>query len=76
MSTEEFKRMMLGEFKCDSRKHTLEERLQKYYTDTPSSMSNRYAMVKWKEFKNWCEINGYTKGEINKAKKARHYDMK
>lgn len=75
MTNIDLDRMMLGEFKCNSRKYELEERLQKYYTDTPSSMSNRDAMVKWKEFKLWCNINGYTPSEINEAKKARYYDI-
>ena len=57
------------EFKADERFQALCERLQKYYNDTPSLMSNRHAVQQWNLFKLWCRNNGYTQDEINIAKR-------
>lgn len=60
-------------FEINTRDSRLQDRLQQYYDETPDSMSNKDAMVKWREFKEWCRIEGYTPEEINKAKQARCY---
>lgn len=49
---------------------TLEQRLEKYYTDTPESIVNKGENGYWREFLRWAYINGYTMDQINDAKKA------
>ena len=67
---------MQGVFVVDSRFSKLCDRLQKYYTDTPSSMSNKEASNHWKSFKQWCDERGFNNDDIQRAKKARFYEMK
>lgn len=75
MDNVERKRYFFGAFTPDTRFIKLCDRLQKYYLEAPSSMDNREAMIRWKSFKSWCDDNGYTQEEINKAKKAKRYEM-
>jgi len=67
----EYMNMYLCDFKPDMRAIELHERLQKYYDETPDSMSNKDALQKWKEFKEWCNYFGYTQEDINNAKKEK-----
>jgi hypothetical protein len=73
MTQEYFKQQFLCEFTPDSRFQELCERLQQYYIETPDELSNKEALVKWKEFREWCRIMGYTIKEINEAKYATQY---
>jgi hypothetical protein len=75
MTQEEFRKQILGEFIPDSRFQELCERLQQYYTETPDELSNKEALIKWKEFREWCKIMGYTTKEINEAKYAIQYTI-
>lgn len=68
LPAEEYRKQMLGEWLPDKRLEALYQRLEKYYKDTPDSMSNRNAMPYWLEFRKWCDRNGYTQEEINRAK--------
>lgn len=70
-----FKEQYYQDWHDQSRFGILCDKLQEYYSATPSSMGNREAMTKWKEFRVWCKENGYTGKEINAAKRARYYDM-
>lgn len=65
-----------GTFVVDSRFSKLCDRLQKYYADTPSSMSNKEAIHHWRLFKQWCDDHGFINDDIQRAKKARFYEMK
>lgn len=56
-----------GEFKPDYRMEILIDRLEEYYVDTSNS-NNKYAIERWKAFKDWAQ--GYTQEEINLAKKC------
>lgn len=60
-----FTKMYLGEFKVDESQLALDERLLQYYKET-ESCDNKYAMQRWKEFKQWAI--GYSAKEINQAK--------
>lgn len=68
-ASEDYRALLLGNFVPDEREIALHERLVKYYKDTPDSMSNRDALPHWKLFTEWCFNNGYTREEINNAKK-------
>jgi len=61
----------LGEWSPDPRQWELHDRLQKYYDDTGDGVSNKDALLEWKEFKRWCSYGGYTQEEISKAKRAK-----
>lgn len=63
------------ELPLDSRFTRLCDRLQEYYLATPDSMTNKQALIHWKQFKEWCLAHGYTSEEINRAKQARMYKM-
>lgn len=69
LSTEDFKRQCLCEFTPDQRDVDLHKRLEQYYHETPDSMSNKDALVCWKQFKQWADERGYTQKEINHAKR-------
>lgn len=71
----QFREMYLCHWTVSSREQLLQERLQQYYLETPDSMSNVNARIKWKEFREWCQVMGYSVEEINKAKRARQYHM-
>lgn len=73
MDHAEFKRQMLGDFTPDQRTIDLHERLQRYYRDTPDSMSNLDAQPFYEDFKQWCAERGYTNDEIVRAKKNARY---
>lgn len=60
---------LYGRFEPDEKYILLVNRLQQYYDDTPDSMSNRNATLLWKKFIQWCNERGYTRDEINKAKR-------
>ena len=68
MNNNIFKSQYECNFAPDSRWLALCDRLEQYYRDTPSSMSNKAALPKWHNFLNWCRDNGYTRDEINRAK--------
>lgn len=70
MSKEELLIHLNGEYKPDERINALLDRLSLYYTDTPDSMDNREAMRHWKAFLQWADRRGYTRKEINQAKKV------
>lgn len=61
----------LCDFKLDERMATLHDRLQKYYDDTPDSVSNQAAMTLWADFRQWCLRRGFTQEEINQAKRGK-----
>lgn len=61
----------MGEFKPDIRMVELHDRLQKYYDETPNEMNNKDALIKWKEFKEWCSYFGYSQDAINQAKRGK-----
>ena len=63
---------LLGEFKPDERAIELHDRLQQYYNETPDSMSNKGASPKWQAFLMWCDMRGYTREEINNAKRQNY----
>ncbi len=63
----------LCNFTLDNRFIELCDRLQKYYDDTPDSISNKDAIYHWMEFTRWCTHRGFTQNEINKAKYSRKY---
>jgi hypothetical protein len=65
----ELSALLYGDFTPDEREIALHERLVKYYKDTPDSMSNRDALPYWKAFNKWCNGNGYTREEVNNAKR-------
>lgn len=67
---DEFKRLWLGEFVISERERAIQERLQQYYDDTPSSMLNKEAMIHWQLFKSWCRRHDYSQVEINAAKRS------
>ena len=62
--------LLQGEFTPDPRLVALRDRLSQYYKDTPDSVSNQAAMGYWREFKQWCNDHGYTRDEINRAKRS------
>lgn len=64
-----YKITLYGEFLPDKRFIALCERLKMYYIQTPVEMDNKKAMFYWKEFNKWCADHGYTREEINEAKK-------
>lgn len=64
----EFNVLLYGEFKPDYRYEELCKHLAEYYKDTPDNIDNKTAMKRWRLFKAWCSVNGYTQREINKAK--------
>lgn len=63
---ETYKNEILGTFVIDQRMVDLEERLLQYYNETMFG-DNKYAMSRWKAFKDWAI--GYTNKEISQAKK-------
>ncbi len=67
MTQEEIKRMYQGDFKPSI--WALYERLRQYYKDTPSTMHNRVAYLYWCRFLRWCEVEGFTREDVNKAKR-------
>jgi len=69
MNEKEFKRKILGEFIPDNREKALHERLRDYYRTT-EKMDNHYASNHWSLFKRWCDDRGYTREEINRAKRS------
>lgn len=69
MNKEEFERQYLGVYVPDRRSAELEDRLKKYYQET-EHCSNSRAMEKWRQFRQWAEMEGYTREEINEAKKS------
>jgi uncharacterized protein YueI len=70
LNPDEFKRTFLGEWKVSERDIALVDRLKKYYEDTPDEMSNREAKKYWDSFLDWASKRGYTRKEINSAKKS------
>lgn len=71
----DFNYIYMGQWNPNSRNLAIQDRLQKYYDDTPDCMSNNDAKVHWKSFIGWCKENGYSREDINNAKKARQYRM-
>ena len=69
MNEAEYKRLYFGIWEPDKSKNELLERLEKYYTDTPDSMSNQRAKYHWLKFKRWCDEKGHTTDDINWAKR-------
>ena len=59
-----------GTFKPDERWQRLYDKFEQYYKDTPDSMNNKDALPFWKKFNEWCNINGYTRDEVNDMKKS------
>jgi hypothetical protein len=70
MNSDKFEELYFGRWYVDEREIKLIERLQKYYDDTPDEMSNIEARKHWVLFKKWADNNGYSKEEINAAKKS------
>lgn len=70
ISREDFEKMWLGTFESDPREAALLDRLEQYYADTPSTMGNRQAQVVYLMFLGWCENNGYSRDDINRAKRS------
>ena len=49
---------------------TLYERFNKYRDQTKYAGDDEvYIMIRYREFTEWCETNGYTRAEISNAKK-------
>lgn len=61
-------------WKLDPRDTAIQDRLQQYYDETPDHVCNREAWKRWVEFKRWCAERGYTREDINRAKRAKRYD--
>jgi hypothetical protein len=57
--------IFLGEFLHDPRALKLRERLNLYYDQTPLSMNNKKAMRYYREFRLWCDLNGYNQKDIS-----------
>ena len=59
--------MNIDRFECRwepcPRMAELQDRLQQYYAETPGYMSKREALLKSKEFTEWCRAEGYTSEE-------------
>lgn len=70
MKVDLFKKLYEGEFKLDERFLALRDKLNKYYQQSEDiKLSAGTVNNLYKEFKEWCEINGYTRDEINAAKR-------
>lgn len=57
-------------FKPGQREIELRAKLLQYYKNTPNNMPNKVASRYWKQFIDWCRINGFTQDEITAAKKS------
>lgn len=69
-SDKERNKFLLGEFKIDKRINDLTEKLGEYYKQT-ENINGKLAHKKHREFMSWAENSGYTREEINAAKKQR-----
>jgi hypothetical protein len=69
---DEFDRMYNGVWEPDERYSALIEQLTSYYRETENA-SNKVAMGRWKEFKNWAVCCGYSNEEINSAKRNNQF---
>ncbi len=65
----EFKSMVLGEFKPDERNTALIDKLSHYYK-VSEHMSHLRASEEWKKFKAWAYRNGYTMGDVNRVRQT------
>ncbi len=68
MNEQEFRQQMIGDFTPDERETSLHEKLADYYRIT-ENMNNHYARNHWDLFNRWCSDRGYTREEINRAKR-------
>jgi hypothetical protein len=57
--------IFLSRFLHDPRALKLRERLNLYYDQTPPSMNNKKAMQYYREFRLWCDLNGYNQKDIS-----------
>lgn len=67
MNKAEFERLYLGVYECDPREKVLLDRVKAYFVatdDVSMKASHEYA----RKLKEWAEINGYSKGDLNRAK--------
>jgi hypothetical protein len=63
-----FEKQYLGDFQVTEREIKLHEKLEDYYSRTGNEVSNKNAMVIWKEFKTWADNHNYSSKEINIAR--------
>ena len=50
------------------RRQELIKRLEQYYKDTPTTMSNAYSRPFADEFSKWCEDGGYSNEEVSQVR--------
>ena len=67
MNAKEFKKNYLGEFSVSDRDAELYLRVDKYFADT-DDVSFRVSCEEARLLKVWCDDNGYSKGDLNRAK--------
>lgn len=56
-------------FEPDPRWEGLIENLEQYFLDS-EHLTNKEAMLLWRQFRQWCRYYGFTSKEINQAKQS------
>lgn len=64
---QEFERLYVGVYECDPREKALLERVKDYFVAT-DDVGFHVSVQESKRLKRWCEDNGYSKGDLNRAK--------
>ncbi|WP_296059550.1 hypothetical protein [uncultured Amphritea sp.] len=67
---ERFQEEYMQRFIPSQREVDIRIKLEQYYLRTGDSVSNKEAQYHWRGFTWWCNKNGYTADDINRAKKA------